>query len=160
MIQGLVPNIKCLNGEELEIVYRARRGRLLKVPPLKTVTPRFSTQLENSFMTKDPRLFNCLPQGLRAVEFTFDTFKKKLGLSLFRVQDKPVLPHYYQTFRNNSLVEQIGHVKTAYCFFFSLFANPLATSRRRQLVREQRRRRQRRGLLHLGANYVYRSTGI
>ena len=97
VIQSLDPMIKDLDGNKLESIYNARRGRLLKVIPLKRVTPRLRTKLETSFMTRGPWLFNCLPQDVRAADFTLDTFKKKLDLALSHVPDRPVLPHYYQT---------------------------------------------------------------
>ena len=109
LIQGMVPSVRGLHGEELVVVHSARRGRLISVPPLKRVTPRLSRKLEASFMIKGPRLFNYLPQELRAINCTLNSFKKRLVEVLSWVPDRPVLSHYYQTARTNSRIEQVRH---------------------------------------------------
>ena len=109
MVEGMVPMIRGLDGSELQVVHSARRGRLIRIPALRRVAPRLSTKLEASFMTLGPRLFNCLPRELRKENFTLSTFKRKLDLALSQIPDRPVLPHYHQVSRSNSLIEQVGH---------------------------------------------------
>ena len=108
MIPGIVTSVRGLHGEEL-VVYSARRGRLIRVPLLKRVTPRLSRKLEAFFMIKGLWLINCLPQELKAINYTLDSFKRRLDEVLSWIPDMPVLPHYYQTARTNSLIEQVDH---------------------------------------------------
>ena len=111
MVEGKVPMIRRLDGNKLEVLYSTRRGRLItiRIPPLKRITARLSAKLGASFMTLEPRLFNCLPRELRKENFTLNSFKKKLDLALSHVPDRPTLPHYHQASRSNNLIEQVGH---------------------------------------------------
>ena len=108
MVQSMVPMIEGLYGVKLEVVPSARRWRLLKVPKLKRVNPKFCSRLEESFMTKAPQLFNCLPLELRAMDGTLSSFKNKLDAVLVKIPDRPVIPHYYEVAKSNSLVDQVG----------------------------------------------------
>ena len=109
MVEGMVLMIRGLGGDELQVTHSARRGRLIRIPALRRVVPRLSTKLETSFMTLGPRLFNCLSRELRKENLTLNTFKRKLDLTLSQIPDRPVLPHYHQVSRSNSLIGQVGH---------------------------------------------------
>ena len=111
MIQGMVPMVEGLNGQTLTIIYSERRGRLVSVPTLRRAPGKVSTQSEAFIMTRGPRLFNCMPTDLRAMNTSLQSFKRKLDSVLMSIPDRPVLPHYYQVSKSNSIVEQIGHAR-------------------------------------------------
>ena len=131
IIEGLVPNLDTDRIEEQE-PKTGRRGRTLKIPPLKARQGTASSLKENSVAVRGPRLFNKLPKELRnisltttaptstttattttntiatATTFTTTTlFKRKLDNFLKGVPDKPGLPGYTQFQKTkNSLMDQ------------------------------------------------------
>ena len=106
IIMGLVPNIK-VNGLTITWYHHIRRGRLCKIPGLKRrADVRIQSIRERCFALRGPRLFNSLPQDLREYSGTVESFKNKLDKFLQKVLDQPVLPHYYQTESDNSLISQ------------------------------------------------------
>ena len=66
---------------------------------------------DQSFTVVGPRLFNVLPIELRKFDGSLDVFKSRLDKFLWRVDDKPPLPGYYDAAAGNSLMQQIAHAR-------------------------------------------------
>ena len=83
ILEGLAPNCG------LEVVQNDRRGRELKIPPLKGKTSVRSLR-EQSFQVNGPRLFNSIPKQVRNMtKVPVDEFKAKLDKFLEKITDQP-----------------------------------------------------------------------
>ena len=103
-----VPNISD-DVNSIRSVNHIRRGKLCLVPPLNYRSlASVKTIKEKSFIVHGPNLFNSLPKEIREFTGTLESFKVKLDLFLKSVPDKPSLPHYDQSARSNSLLDQIS----------------------------------------------------
>ena len=110
ILEGISPNCG------LEVAHSERRGREVKIPPIKA-TGRIQSLRESSFQVHGPKLFNSLPQAIRNLQkISIDDFKAKLDKYLETIPDEPKLPNYIPATCNqitgnpsNSIVD---HVKT------------------------------------------------
>ena len=109
---GLAPNLSSSTCR-VEAFLNPRRGLLCRVPPLTSrETPaHISTLRENSFAVMGPRLFNCVKREVREYNGEFDGFKRRLDKFLRTIPDKPSLPHYVQTARSNSIIDQVCQMR-------------------------------------------------
>ena len=98
------------NDVDLQFTNNARRGCLCNIT---RVNPRALTRVKtiktNSFATRGPTLFNCLPKALRSqFDITLNSFKTKLDKFLQAIPDEPNLPHYHSRATTNSIVEWLS----------------------------------------------------
>ena len=117
VILGITPNFE---DDSLKIVTRIndRRGLLCQVPPICTsATARMKTLVEQSFAVRGPRLFNCIPQDVRNINKSYESFKRGLDNFLAQVPDLPSLPNYPQPASSNSLVDQLEQLRRDGSYF-------------------------------------------
>ena len=67
-----------------------RRGLLLTIPPISGKRMAIRTLRENSFAVEAPRVFNELPEDLRAFSGSLACFKARLDRLLLETPDLPV----------------------------------------------------------------------
>ena len=119
IIRGIAPNCG------LSWAVSGRRGLLVTLPPISGSRMAIRTLRESSFFTAAPRVFNQLPEDLRAFTGSLACFKAQLGRLLLVTPDLPVsdsrptfardregretnsLEHWLQTTRSSSLAKQI-----------------------------------------------------
>ena len=83
ILEGQAPNCG------LEVLQTERRGRELKIPPLKGKTSVRSLR-EQSFQVNGPRLFNSIPKEVRNMtKVSVEEFKVKLDKFLEKIPDQP-----------------------------------------------------------------------
>ena len=76
-------------------------GLTAKVPPLrKDCALASQTLYENSFGGRGPRMWNCIPVDIRAM----DTFKRKITQLMLSVPDAPPI-RGYTPINSNSILE-------------------------------------------------------
>ena len=90
IIQGLVPNC----GLSLSSTKSKRSGRLLDIPKLEGTRAHIQSLKDKSFQVEGPRLFNSLPEHLRAFNGPLPSFKGLLDRYLTGIPDQPYLPGY------------------------------------------------------------------
>ena len=113
ILQGISPNCG------LEMTYNERRGREVKIPPIKSKGTVQSLR-ESSFQVMGPRLFNSLPKSLRNLQKgSIEDFKRKLDQYLEKIPDEPKLPNYIPSAANqitgipsNSIIDHAKNDKT------------------------------------------------
>ena len=108
ILSGVVPD---LESDRFNITTHEslRRGRECNYPSLNNMpSARVQTIVDNSFGVRGPKLFNCLPRGLRDFEGSAETFKSKLDSFLKLIPDQPCLPHYTQPAASNSIIDQLA----------------------------------------------------
>ena len=111
MIYGMALMITELNGSPLEVDTSTRRGLLCRIPPRNyRAHARVWNGIERSLVVHASRLFNAIPRQLRETP-SMESFKRELDRFLAAVPDKPSLPHYYQPTQNNSVLEQMRHMR-------------------------------------------------
>ena len=92
------------NELKIRFEYNNRMGLTAKVPPLhKGCALANQTLYENSFGVRGPRIWNCIPADLRAIQ-RMDTFKSKLTEFLLIVPDTPPI-RGYTPINSNSILE-------------------------------------------------------
>ena len=84
-LKGLVPDC----GVSIDPLVGPRRGLMASIPPLAGSRSHIQTLKDNSFQYFAPKLFNCLPSGLRTLEPSLLTFKYRLDAWLRGVRDCP-----------------------------------------------------------------------
>ena len=108
ILNNRVPNISD-DVNAIKSTNHIRRGKLCLVSPLNYRSlASVKTLKEKSFAVHGPNLFNSIPREIREFTGTMEGFKVKLDLFLKSVPDKPSLPHYAQSARSNSLLDQIS----------------------------------------------------
>ena len=111
IINGMAPNLTSDIGK-IETYMNSRKGLQCRRSPLMGgAPPRIATLRENSFAVVGPKLFNCVERETREFEGEFDGFKRKLDKFLSKIPDKPSLPHYTQTARSNSIIDQVAQMR-------------------------------------------------
>ena len=96
---GIAPNELNIRFE-----YHPRMGRTAKVPPLrKDCALANQTLYENSFGVRGPRMWNCMPADIRAIQ-SMDTFKSKITQLMLSVPDTPPI-RGYTPINSNSILE-------------------------------------------------------
>ena len=82
-----------------------RHGRKCIVIPSSATVAKTANLIDNSFTTRGPKLFNCLPVPLRV---SVTTFKKHFDKFLKTIRDEPGVSGYikYRAATTNSLVDQ------------------------------------------------------
>ena len=113
IIKGLVPN---LTEESFRVRFenRGRRGIMCDIPCInRGAMARYMSLKDDSLCVRGPKLFNCLPAELRDVNFSFESFKRKLDDFLSKIPDKPSLPgpSYSQSARTNSIIDQLDSLR-------------------------------------------------
>ena len=81
VMMGLVPNC----GITIRRCYNVRNGVTLDIPNMKGI----SKLRMDSFCIRGPKLFNCLPESLRNMTSSMDTFKEKLDQYLSLLPYRP-----------------------------------------------------------------------
>ena len=109
IIKGLSPNID--GTGRVQTYTNSRYGLLCRRPPPIRGAASLVTLRENSFAVQGPRLFNCVSREIREYEGSLDGFKRNLDNFLREVPDKPSLPHYAQSVRSNTLVDQVAQLR-------------------------------------------------
>ena len=115
VLEGLVPN--CGINETVS----DRRGRECTIPQLKG-KQKYQSLRNQSFQVNGPRLFNCLPAGLRNTKkVSVPEFKEKLDKFLSQLPDHPKVGDLVPNVCNqitarpsNSIVDVINHRKNNY----------------------------------------------
>ena len=83
ILEGLVPNCG------LEEIQTGRRGREIRVPPLRGKQAIRSIR-EQSFQVKGPQLFNSLPKNIKNItKVSVEEFKAHLDKYLEKIPDEP-----------------------------------------------------------------------
>ena len=109
IMEGMVPNCG------LETYINVRKGRLCKVPAIKTKSRKsYQTIREDSFQVHGAKLFNCLPTEIRSIsDVTIDKFKSNLDAFLETIPDEPKLDNLtpsgiclFTAKPSNSLIDQ------------------------------------------------------
>ena len=67
-----------------------RRGLQVRVPPLSGTRMAIRTLKEHSFFQEAPRQFNSLPDHLRTLKGSLETFKHNLDKYLEKIPDTPL----------------------------------------------------------------------
>ena len=112
ILEGISPNCG------LEETFSERRGREVKVPPVKG-KGAIQTIREKSFQIHGAKVFNSLPKSIRNLKNTnTEDFKAKLDEFLETIPDEPKLPGYIPTGCNqntacpsNSIVDQSRNLR-------------------------------------------------
>ena len=106
-LEGLVPNNCNLISTETR-----RHGRKCIVIPSSATVAITANLINNSFTTRGPKLFNCLPVPLRNLSgVSVTTFKKHFDKFLKTIPDEPGVSGYvkYRAATTNSLVDQVAY---------------------------------------------------
>ena len=90
-LHGMAPSL----GVQFNSDLGSRSGVTLKIPPKSGSKESVQTLKDRFFTTFGPKLFNSLPDWVRAETESFDKFKCGVDLFLEKVPDKPVLGGYY-----------------------------------------------------------------
>ena len=114
ILEGISPNCG------LEVTTSERRGREVKIPPIKGTKGKIQNLRENSFQIQGPRLFNCLPKSVRGIsKVSIDDFKQHLDRFLEKLPDEPKVENYIPSACNivtasptNSVVDLARTVRT------------------------------------------------
>ena len=86
-LEGLVPDL-AMNWN-----VNSHKDRVLSVPPLKRTATRIMTLREGTIQVSGPKLFNCLPDYVRALTgCSLDVFKKNVDTVLDLLPDEPSIP--------------------------------------------------------------------
>ena len=89
ILEGLTPNCG------IETTTSERRGREVKIPPVKGIKGRIQTLREASFQIHGPRLFNSLPKSVRNLtRVSVEEFKCSLDKFLEKLPDEPKVGNY------------------------------------------------------------------
>ena len=109
MLKGLVPNFNDLNLKvSVRIHTSERTGLKCRIPSIETKSnDRVKTLKDRSFAIRGPSLFNSLPQELRNLEISLETFKNRLDTYLCKVLDRPIDANNPQVSSSNCLIAQI-----------------------------------------------------
>ena len=107
ILEGLVPNCG------LEVLHNGRRGREIKIPPLKGKSS-VRTLREQSFQANGPKLFNSIPKKVRDLtKVSVGDFKEQLDKFLEKIPDQPNVDgltptacDLYSAAPSNSIVDQ------------------------------------------------------
>ena len=92
------------NDLEITFVITPRFGIVAKIPPTKSRSKsRYQTLYENSFRVMGPRLWNCIPEKIRAMN-SFDLFKSRLTALMLALPDTPPTRGYTPT-NSNSIID-------------------------------------------------------
>ena len=89
ILEGLTPNCG------IETTHSNRRGREVKIPPVKGIRGKIQTLREASFQIHGPRLFKSLPKSVRSMtNVTVEDFKGSLDKFLEILPDEPKVDNY------------------------------------------------------------------
>ena len=114
ILEGNVPNIS--DGPSgISSFWHPRRGRECHVPKVRPCAPsRIQSIRRASLGIKGPRLFNCLPAGLRNLfGVSVGSFKMKLDKFLSSLPDQPLIPGYtmYRRVDTYSILDWTAHAR-------------------------------------------------
>ena len=94
------------NEMKVTFFHNPRRGLCCKVPPLsKSAKTKFQTKYDDSFAVFAPRLWNSLPESIRAEE-RFTRFKAVLTRHMLSIPDEPPVHGIASSY---SILQRAGH---------------------------------------------------
>ena len=108
VIEGQVPNF---DSTPIRTTLNDRRGRSCLIPNIVLSAPKRIQSIRfTSLPFKGPRLFNCLPKGIRDLKCCeVSVFKKALDRCLSTLPDQPLIPNmtHLKICETNSIVDRI-----------------------------------------------------
>ena len=115
IISGDAPNFED-SRFQIQTKFSDRRGLECGIPPLNSnATSKIRLMVDNSFVVRGPKLFNCIPKEIRNTNLSSISFKNKLDNFLTRVPDLPSLSGFSQSAASNSLLDQVLQMRRENC---------------------------------------------